>query len=310
MSIWKEGAMDYPFTICFKIPALASKNMTKNSEDKSLTSLPRAFAAKVHGGGSDIIDAQLLGDICHTYRAPGQLARALLKQMPGDAPSPSADVFKILAERLPCQAFRHNWYSISDPPKKNLLPPLFHLVDVFIGIKTDERLGFQSETLKPLFEQRKGKIFPKLDSVPLLCDQLENVSIENPRWAALFAWSLIERTQWHFQNTIREKSLQDFPKVLRIELERRSMRELLDLLEPGNWLTIDRAPLSDACSNNVRVKQAEEHPAEIINTPLDMLDEGSKSAHDAEIETIAQSVSEIHVGTIAQGERLSEATLV
>ena len=284
--------------------------MTDQKEDVSFPVLPRAFAAPFPSGSQAVVDIDLINIICHTYESPGKKARALLEQLQDERPSKKEDALTLLSERIPSGEFRRNWYSLFEKPnaakKKNLLPPLFDLVDTFISQKCGG-LEFTSDVLKPCFERRKGKTFPKLDQLPALCDQLDLVSATSPRFAALFAWSLIERTQWQYLETVKDASPLDFARSLRNELAQRGNQELLDLLEPGAWPPTSRMPPFEAHPEGKCISNQEQPAAPTIEISSEPEAESAEPTYQKQIADIDLSIRTLITDVAEQADRLRQS---
>ena len=213
-----------------------------------LPALPKLFE-----GAPGKVDPAILKNLFKTSPKPGKNIRALLNSY-GIRCSPTDDVYLKLSEIIPSSDFREKWYTGIENKKFKIDKNLFFLAEAYLALKY-ENVGFDSPALTKFFEKRsvKGKerTFPVLGEISILTTQLELIAQSSPFDAALYAWSLIERTKWSAYSYPSEPSLVNFSRVLKENLTNEKHKEIQVLLEAPNWedLESETVPLNPSVNS-------------------------------------------------------------
>lgn len=197
---------------------------------------PLAPLPKVFEGTAGQVDEAFLRSICSVVPKPGKRIRELLSAC-GIKISPSDDVYPALSRQVTRPEFRHKWY-IELSNGRVTFSPLYYLAMLYVQ-QRHKNLGFKSAELADFFTRRKVRgetlTFPILEKIGLLVAQLSDVGRTSPRDAALYAWSLIENTDWGRVKLPHDPSLLGFESTLLQALNSGANKPIHDLLTAVSW---------------------------------------------------------------------------
>lgn len=264
---------------------------------RRLAVLPRVFHLPTGTVNSEILKRVFNSS---SMPSPSRRLRDLLRKICGQKLRPMDSPFEKLTEHIGFVDFRERWYALGHADRKKYPAPLYVVVDRYVSLK-HPTLGFSSDSLTQFFEKRSDRngskiIFPRLERIEVLTEQLIDVAENALEDSALFAWSLLERAEWRLISLSEDESLTRFREVLLGALIGRGANNLLD------QLTEETASNSE--SNSSQRNQRAAKGSRITGQTKKL----------AQIEVVAEkdepefvkSLNELHVTTLAELNALSQ----
>jgi len=204
--------------------------MNLHPRQRNLDVLPLVFYTE-----DGKIDSQLISNVWKASTQPLRKVKLLLGNSRG-----SGDRILELSERLEDVDFRSRWYDASFYKRRNSVPHFFHMVMRYTA-KCSANLDWNDEKIKAMFDVIDEKRFPNLERIQ---DLAESICSEPqfPRESALFAWALMESSNYHVAHATgaNRDLLESFPNRLRAALALVESDHLLPLLQVKNEFSLKK----------------------------------------------------------------------